>query len=74
MKYSVLCVVLVAALLSSTFLDSVESAALRFGRTIKKRKLGYRARSHEQMDESYLPSKQRETGSVNNAYIPSYIW
>ena len=78
MKYSVLSFVLVAFLLSSTFLNSVESSVsyLRFGRTIGKRKYRARHRHHARTDESLLPSSQRKTGPgfVGNVHLPRHMW
>ena len=78
MKYSILSLVLVAFLVSSAFLKSVESSAsfLRFGRTIGKRKYRARHRYHARTDEPLLPSSQRKTGPgfVGNVHLPRHMW
>ena len=79
MKSRVLSVLLVALLLSSTLLYSVDGSAnryLRFGRTIGRRKYRARPRSNVQADESLLPSNQREIGrgsvANDNDYLPRF--
>lgn len=77
MKYNALSVVLVAFLLSTTFLHSVDSSYLRFGRTLSKRKMRARtSKSQVQTDDLLARNKQRETGNglLGNAYQPLYNW
>ena len=76
MKYTALSVVLVAFLLSTTFLHSVDSSYLRFGRTLSKRKMRARAKSQVQTDDLLARNKQRETGNglLGNEYQPLYNW
>lgn len=76
MKHTVLSVLLVAFLLSTTFLHSAEGNYLRFGRTLSKRKLRGRTRFQVQTDDSLAPNKQRGTGNKlrDDAYLPRYNW
>lgn len=76
MKYTFLTAVLVAFLLSTTFLHGVESSYLRFGRTLSKRKMRARTRFQVQADDPLAAQNQGETGNklLDNAYRPGYNW
>lgn len=74
MKYAALCIVVVAVLLSTTFLHTGESSYLRFGRSVTKRKLRDRPRFQVEKHESQTLNNQAETGTglLDNAYLQRY--
>ena len=76
MNHTVLSVILVAFLLSTTFLHSAEGSYLRFGRTLSKRKLRARNRIQAETDDALASSKRQGTGieQRDDAYLPRYNW
>ena len=76
MNHTVLSVILVAFLLSTTFLHSAEGSYLRFGRTLSKRKLRARNRVQVETDDALASNKWRGTGigQQEDAYLPRYNW